>query len=129
MECALLIYKNMTSKNEEKAQEIANDKKIISLNKFGRLDIEATKWMSALEAMEWKDKQFAEENKWISVEDELPPFITTEDGSQYSKPVLCKEKCGSYCVARFVHWQTGHSMWLDSSDEQMNVKFWKEIKD
>lgn len=69
------------------------------------------------------------ENKWISVEDKLPPFVTTEDGSQFSKQVLCKEEGGGYCVARFARWQTGHYMWLDSSYEQPNVKFWREIED
>lgn len=108
-------------KDEEKAKEFAN-------YFAGETDYkESAAYSSAM--AEWKDEEYAKENKWINAEDKLPPFITTEDGSQYSKPVLCKEKCGSYCVARFVRWQTGHYMWLDSSDGQLNVKYWREIKD
>lgn len=69
------------------------------------------------------------ETKWIDVSDRLPEFVTTEDGSQYSKQVLCKEKCGNFEVARFVRWQTGHYMWLNSNYEELNVKFWREIED
>lgn len=114
----------MANRNEEKAQEIA---KRYGTPCHGMGDCEFEAYQSALEAMEWKDKQFTEENKWISVEDELPLLVTTEFGIRYSKPVLCKEESGGYCVARFARPQNKFYFWEDDNCEGRKVKFWREI--
>ena len=96
--------------NEEKAREIADKhKQQCYYAAHGDLDPSFEEcYQSALQAMQWKDKQFAKEKQqWIDVSDELPPFVATEDGNQYSNQVFCKEKCGNYCVARFVRWPYG----------------------
>lgn len=114
----------MINKNEKKAQEIAKRYKTPC---HGLGDCEFEAYQSALEAMEWKDEQIAEENKWINVKDKLPRLVTTEFGIRGSKPVLCKTKSGKYCVARCFQYKTNPHFWQDDYYEKPNVKFWKEI--
>ena len=119
-------------KNEEthkKALELASKYSHVSEEP---LHIEKTFnecYASAMQMAEWKDKQLAEENKWIDVNEALPLLVTIESGIRYSKPVLCKEESGGYCVARFARPQNEFYFWEDDNHEGRKVKYWKEIKD
>ena len=109
--------------NEKKAMEFAKDR--------GHDSQSITEaFVAALDMAEWKDKQYAKENKWITVKDRLPQFVTPEDSElRYSKQVLCKDSSGHYCVARFACWQRRRFFWEDDENEVRNIKFWREIKD
>lgn len=114
--------KTMISKNEKKAREFAKDRghDVQSITEA---------FVACLDMAEWKDKQFAEENKWIDVNETLPLLVTMESGIRYSKPVLCKVESGGYCVAKCIRPQNGPYFWQDDNYEKQNVKYWKEIKD
>lgn len=67
-----------------------------------------------------------QENEWneLSIK---PPFIITMDGNKYSKPMLCYDKFGNYCIAQYVRLQTGYCGWYDG-EEEVSITHWKELK-
>ena len=73
------------NRNEEKAREFAE-------NRGHDYQSMTEAFVATLDMAEWKDKQFAEENKWIKVEDKLPPFVATEFGIRRSNLSFVKRK-------------------------------------